>query len=209
MAPRTYNVESRRRQQAERRSRIAAATAELHAARGVGATSYADIAERAGVSLPTVYSHFPDQDELLSACTGHVAGQAPALPVAEILAAGGLPAAVDLLVAAHEKQHLHFEPWLAKREDGVIPFLAALSASAREERAALVAAVLDRHLGAGDHRETIAAWETLLSFDTWHRMVRGHRLPRAAVRRLLAQCLLNLARPAAPPARPTRKRKQS
>lgn len=206
MAPRTYNAESRRRQQAERRSRIAAATAELHAARGVGATSYADIAERAGVSLPTVYSHFPGQDDLLAACTGHVAGQAPALPVTEILAASDLAAAVELLLAAHERQHLHFEPWLAKREDGVIPFLAALSASAREERAALVAAVLDRHLGAGDHRETIAAWETLLSFDTWHRMVRGHRLPRAAVRRLLAQCLLTLARPARP-ARPTRKRK--
>src|SRR5574340_1224790 len=102
MATRTYNAESRRRKQAELKARIAAAAAELHAAKGGSATSYADIAKHAGVSLPTVYSHFPTRHELFQGCTAHVAGKAPALPVETILAAPDLPAAADLLAAAME-----------------------------------------------------------------------------------------------------------
>ena len=55
MPPRPYDNASRQLQQAELKSRIAAAAAELHASQGALATSYAQIAERAGVSLPTVY----------------------------------------------------------------------------------------------------------------------------------------------------------
>ena len=194
MSPRKYNAESRRRKQAERKAKIAAATAELHAAQGVVATSYAEIAQCAGVSLPTVYSHFPTREALLGGCTGHVAAAAPALPIERILAADELSVAAGMLVTAMERQHLHFEPWLAKREDGVIPFLADMSAGVREQNAALVARLLERHLGPGERRDMIAGWESLLSFDLWHRLVRGHRLPRPAARRVLVQLLLALAR---------------
>jgi AcrR family transcriptional regulator len=195
MATRSYNVESRRRKQGELKARIAAAAAELHAVKGGGATSYADIAKHAGVSLPTVYSHFPTRHELFQGCTAHVAGQAPALPVEKILAASDLPAAAELLVAAMEQQHLHFEPWLAWREDGVIPLLAEMSAGIREGQAALVGRLLKRHLGPGARREIIAGWESVLSFDLWHRLVRQHGLPRPAARRVLVQCLLAISGP--------------
>ena len=202
MAPRSYNPETRRRQQAERKARIAAATAELHAVKGVVATSYAEIASRAGISLPTVYSYFPTRQELLQGCTGHVAAQAPPLPVERILALDNLHAAAELLVSATERQHLHFEPWLSKREDGVIPFLAEMSTGMRRAQAELVARVLRRHLGPGARRELVAAWESVLSFDFWHRLARGPGLPRAAARRILVQCLLALAE-AQPAGRPT------
>ncbi len=195
MATRAYNSESRLRKQAERKAKIAASAAALHARQGANATSYAEIAAAAKVSLPTVYAHFPTQRELLQGCTRHVAAGAPALPVERVLAATGLPAAALLLMDAIEQQHLHFEPWLAWREDRVISFLAELSGDTRDELSALIAQVLKRHLGPGEHREAVAGWESALSFDFWHRLSRGHRLPRAAVRRVIAHSLLAIARP--------------
>lgn len=209
MSPRAYNAESRRRQQAERKARIAAATAGLHAQKGVAGTSYADIARQAGVSLPTVYSHFPTQDELLRGCTAHVAARAPGIPLQVVLVAADLPAAADLLVASMERVHLHFEPWLARREDGVVPFLAAASAALCRDRTALVARVLERHLGSGSRPELEAAWESLLSFDFWHRLVRAHGLSRAAARRVIVQCLLSLAAPASSAMLSSRRRNSS
>ena len=197
MATRTYNSGSRLRKQAELRQRIAAAAAAIHARKGALATSYADIAAEAKVSLPTVYAHFPSLDALLDGCTRHVAAQAPALPVDAILAAATLDDAAQRLVDAMEQQHLHFEPWLSWREDRVIPFLATLAGHVRDELASLVGRVLRQHCGPGAHRESIAAWETALSFDAWHCLARGHRLSRPAVRRAIHQCLRATAPPQA------------
>jgi len=208
MTPRRYNPTNRRRQQAERKARIAAATAELHSTQGVAGTSYAEIAARAGVSLPTVYSHFPTQDELLQGCTSHVVARAPSLPAERILAADDLTVAAQRLVAAMERQHLHFEPWLARREDGVVPFLAQMSAGMRRAQSEFVDRLLEQHLGPGERHELIAGWESLLSFDLWHRLVRGHGLSRAATRRIILQGLLALAEdpPAAKPVPPPRRK---
>ena len=191
MATRTrpYNAENRQRKQAELRVRIAEAAAALHARKGALATSYADIASEAKVSLPTVYAHYPTLDTLLDGCTRHVAGRAPVLPVDAILAAKSLRAAAEQLVDAMEQQHLHYEPWLSWREDRAIPFLADLAAHVRESSAALIARVVRQHRGPGAHRETVSAWETALSFDAWHRLARGHGLSRAAVRRTILQWL--------------------
>lgn len=53
---------------ARTRAAIVAAARELHAARGLAATSWDDIADRAGVSAATVYRHFPSTAELIPAC---------------------------------------------------------------------------------------------------------------------------------------------
>ena len=189
MATRTYNAENRQRKQAELRAHIAEAAAALHARKGALATSYADIAAEAKVSLPTVYAHYPTLDALLDGCTRHVGARAPVFPVDEILPAKSLRAAAERLFDAMEQQHLHYEPWLAWREDRAIPFLAQLAAHVREASTGLIARVIRQHRGPGPHREMVAAWETALSFDTWHRLARGHRLPRAAVRRTILQWL--------------------
>jgi AcrR family transcriptional regulator len=54
------------------RERIMRATMELHDERGPAATTFADIAERAGVGQATVYRHFPTLGELVRNCGMHV-----------------------------------------------------------------------------------------------------------------------------------------
>jgi len=198
---RAYNIETRRMQQAELKAGIAAATVELHADKGAIATSYADIARHAGVSLPTVYKHFPTLDELLQGCTSHVIAKAPQFPAEEILAVPDLPAAAESLVAAMEQQHLYFEPWFAWREDRVLPFLAKVTDGFRKMQSGFLAKLLAQFLGKGVRREAVAGWESVLSFDMWYRLVRSHGLPRPAARRVLVKCLLAIIEPA--PASPT------
>jgi AcrR family transcriptional regulator len=63
---------------ARTRQRIVDAARELHAEQGIAATSWDDIAARAGVGVGTVYRHFPSLDELIPAC-GEVTMQVIAL----------------------------------------------------------------------------------------------------------------------------------
>ncbi|MEJ6023542.1 TetR/AcrR family transcriptional regulator [Ramlibacter sp. PS4R-6] len=205
MAPRAYNSETRKQQQAALKARIAEAAVQLHAEKGVLGTSYADVAQRAGVSLPTVYNHFPTQDDLIGACTGHAASLAPELPVGDMLAAPTLAAAAEMLADAMDRMHLYFEPWMAWGERRVIPTLQQILDGERRQLTGLIAQLLAAHLGAGDHREAAATWETLLSFDFWHRLVREHKLARTAARRQVVQLLLAAAGPlpaASPSPRP-------
>ncbi len=61
-------MERRREATEETRRRILEATLGLHSERGVFGTSWKDIAERADVSVATVYKHFPSLEELVPAC---------------------------------------------------------------------------------------------------------------------------------------------
>jgi AcrR family transcriptional regulator len=64
-----YNLKRRAERQQETRLRIARATLELHEILGPALTTRTAIAERAGVTRPTVYSHFPDDLSLGKACS--------------------------------------------------------------------------------------------------------------------------------------------
>lgn len=74
---RPYTLKRRAEQQEETRRRIVDAAVELHTTRGPAQTSVQAIADRAGVTRPTVYAHFPDSRSLLMACSGHVAATMP------------------------------------------------------------------------------------------------------------------------------------
>src|SRR4051794_33397995 len=65
-----YELKKRAERQAQTRQRIVEATVDLHTEVGPAATTISAIAQRAGVQRHTVYSHFPDEDELLMACSG-------------------------------------------------------------------------------------------------------------------------------------------
>ncbi|MBZ9939384.1 TetR/AcrR family transcriptional regulator [Mesorhizobium sp. BR1-1-16] len=56
----------------ETRERILAATMQLHDEQGVAATSFVDIAKRAGIGAATVYRHFETPGALVRACGEHV-----------------------------------------------------------------------------------------------------------------------------------------
>jgi AcrR family transcriptional regulator len=195
VAPRAYNNENRLQQQVELKARIAAAAAALHKTQGAIATSYAQVAEQAGVSLPTVYKHFPTLDELVQACTAHVASLAPPFPAEAILEAPDLPSAVEALVAATDAMHAHFQPWMVWREQQRIPALAEMLARERAQMLLLCGALLASHLGAGEHRATAAWWEALLAFELRERVLSEHRQSRAAYRRTLVALLLAVAGP--------------
>jgi AcrR family transcriptional regulator len=74
---RTYELRRRAERQEETRRRIVAAAVELHSSVGPSRTTVQAIAERAGVTRPTVYAHFPDERSLFAACSGHVRASVP------------------------------------------------------------------------------------------------------------------------------------
>jgi AcrR family transcriptional regulator len=83
MSPRRYRLDRRAETTEETRRRIVQATQELHAQQGIYATSMTHIAERAGVSVGTVYHHFPTYQNAVSACAQHTAEMLP-LPTAQV-----------------------------------------------------------------------------------------------------------------------------
>lgn len=210
MPPRAYNNESRLQQQAELKTRIAAAAARLHAEKGALGTSWADIAQAAGVSLPTVYKHYPDFEALIPACTGHAAQLAPPLPVERILAAEDLAAAAQALAQACDQLNAYFEPWRAWGEAARIEPLARFQAQQRASFTGLCRQVLRRHLPAAAGLDEMAAqWQALLDFGFWHALVRQHGFSRAAARRHITHLLLAVTGPqpaAAPAPRPNRRK---
>ena len=84
---RKYELKARAESQQATRERIAGAASALHEEVGVGKTTVADIARRAGVQRLTVYNHFPDLDALLPACTAHYLRQHPRPDLAPAFAA--------------------------------------------------------------------------------------------------------------------------
>ena len=64
-----YELKKRAERQEETRLKIARAALELHESVGPALTTRSAIAQRAGVTRPTVYSHFPDDLSLGKACS--------------------------------------------------------------------------------------------------------------------------------------------
>lgn len=83
MSPRRYRLERRAETTEETRRRIVQATQELHARQGIVATTMTHIAERAGVSVGTVYHHFPTYQDAVAACAHRTAEMLP-LPTKDI-----------------------------------------------------------------------------------------------------------------------------
>lgn len=82
---RPYRLGRRAETSEETRQRLVEATFQLHSERGIAGTSMKDIAGRAGVSVGTVYHHFPTYAEAIVACGAYTAEHAPA-PTAAIFA---------------------------------------------------------------------------------------------------------------------------
>ncbi len=74
---RRYELKRRAERQAETRQRIVDATIGLHMTIGAAQTTISEIATRAGVGRVTIYRHFPDEETLFAACSGHYFSQHP------------------------------------------------------------------------------------------------------------------------------------
>jgi AcrR family transcriptional regulator len=74
---RVYNMRARQDSVEQTRLRITDATMRLHESVGPAATTVSAIADAAGVTRLTVYRHFPDDEALVTACSGHWRGLHP------------------------------------------------------------------------------------------------------------------------------------
>ena len=68
---RPYELRRRAETMAATRQRITDAAVDLHGSVGPARTTISAVAERAGVQRHTVYRHFPTEDDLFAACSGH------------------------------------------------------------------------------------------------------------------------------------------
>ena len=87
-ARRPYRLGRRAETSEETRQRLVEATFRLHGERGIAETSMKDIAERAGVSVGTVYHHFPSYADAITASVAGAVADA-GTPHVVMLSAGG------------------------------------------------------------------------------------------------------------------------
>ena len=188
---RTYELKRRAERQDETRRRIVEAAIELHTTLGPSRTTVKAVAERAGVTRPTVYAHFPDDRSLFQACSGHVrASVPPPEPAAwRSIADPGerLQTALRDLYGYYER----LEPLLEKvqRDAPVMPLVAEMNAyrvrHLEEIRDVLLEAWPARGAAKTRLRQAIGH---ALEFGTWQSLVRrqGCRSNDAAVRLMRA-----------------------
>ncbi|SNS11831.1 transcriptional regulator, TetR family [Noviherbaspirillum humi] len=172
MAPRPYNNALRKEVEAETLRRIVTATVALHAEKGATATSHADIAERAGVSVPTVYKYFPTKSALLPHCMGMASRDAPAIDPGAILAAPTRAECLARLVEAVYARHAYFHPWMrwTGADALALPELAQALQEGQAELAALARGVLEKALSCVLPETEMALVQVLLDYCTWQRL---------------------------------------
>ena len=157
MSPRQYNMGARAAAVAKTRTAIVLAARQLHVERGLVATSWDDIAERAGVSTATVYRHFPSLAELVPACAQTVFDLIQPLTPAQ---AAGVFASVER--AADRFEHIARSSahcyqagadWLhaAQRERDFLPELEAAMGVIEDSLRQLVTTAVGRRLTKADH----------------------------------------------------------
>ena len=170
MAPRAYDRRGRDAAMAAMRERITAAIADLHAEIGPSRTTYAMVARRADVAIPTVYKHFPTVAGMFAACIGHVSARTAALTVELFAAAPSTAERVARLVPALFERHRLFAPWLrwSRHETHLLPDMAVYFTKMRERHVRLIHEALAPTYGARPPRTYVALIETLTQFDAWH-----------------------------------------
>jgi AcrR family transcriptional regulator len=151
---------------AQTRRRIIDATRELHGEQGIAATSWDDIAARAGVGVGTVYRHFPSLDELIPAC-GEISMQiiAPPDPQAVPSLFDGVDAPAERIERLVREAFAIYErgaPQLRaiRNEPGVHPSVA----EAGEELEASLTALVDAVVESAADRAVVRA---MVDLGTW------------------------------------------
>jgi AcrR family transcriptional regulator len=178
-------LKTRAERQQETRRRIVEATAALHSEVGPARTTVTEIARRAGVRRLTVYNHFPDEVQLISACQQHFFTQlpppdlSPALALAEPDAR--LRAVLTLLYAWYRQGEDGFVPVLQDR--GSVPALdQVLQRVVDVPQAELAAALAAGFAPDGQLNPRVQATARLaLDFWTWQRFKREGLDDAAAV----------------------------
>jgi AcrR family transcriptional regulator len=195
MSPRNYDMSKRAAAVAQTRRRIVDATRELHTEQGIAATSWDDIAARAGVGVGTVYRHFPTLDELIPAC-GAISMQVVALPDPEdapsVFDGAGAPAErIERLVREAFAIYERGAPELrvVRNEPGVHASVAELGEQLETSLAALVDAA---GIGPADR----AVVRAMIDLGTWQALREQGLGPAEAVDAVSGMLAARPSRPA-------------
>jgi len=176
---RRYRKRRRAAQEDATRRRITEAAVDLHGSVGPAKTTVSAVAERAGVQRATVYRHFPDEEALFAACSGHWLGEHP-LPDLDAWAAIADPeerlrTALAELYAWFERGEAMLER--TTRDVAVVPALRpAMQRAAIWSEAAAETLVRGRRERGRRRRLARAAISHALSFPTWRSLVREQGL---------------------------------
>jgi AcrR family transcriptional regulator len=163
---RPYRLKERARRQEETRRRIAAATAALHAEVGPARTTIAEIARRAGVQRPTVYSNFPSEAQLFAACQAHFLAEHPPPDPSAALAVADPAERVRRVLLGLYAWYRETEAMTGntQRDRRLLPELDAVLAESADRR-------LDQLAGALAQGAAARALARLaLDFSTWQRL---------------------------------------
>jgi len=170
MSPRKYEMTRRSAAVEQTRARIVAATVAAHRDLGIDATSWDEIARRAGVGVGTVYRHFPSLDQLLPAC-GEVVARTLALPAADdvrdlFAGASGTRARIERLVAQVFGIYQRGAPFIdnIRRERGQLPQLEDFHQQIEETLDALAREALQPFTPGRQAGEVVRA---LIDLPTW------------------------------------------
>jgi len=205
--PRPYRKTRRAELEEQTRRRITESTVALHGELGPARTSISAVAERAGVRRSTVYRHFPDEEALFAACSGHWRAQNPP-PDPRAWAAIADPgertrAALGELYAFYERTEGMFTSLL--RDEPLVPIVHRLLGDFRGYLRSIQEVLMaGRGLRGHAARRTRAALGHALAFPTWRSLAREQGLPGGEVVALMDALVAGAAaaRPAAPAGSP-------
>ncbi len=179
------------------REQIVAATVEAHRELGIQATSFDEIARRAGVGVGTVYRHFRSLDELLPAC-GQTVVETMALPTTDEIpgafeCARSARARIEVLVRLVFGVYERAAPFVhnIRHERDQLPQLEPWHRMIEDTLHALLAEAL-RQLTLGPEQ-----WETvraLLDLGTWQAF-RQRELSDEEIHATVAQLIYSAVRP--------------
>jgi AcrR family transcriptional regulator len=187
---REYHLKERAQQQAETRRRIIEAVVALHEEVGPARTTVVEIADRAQVSRPTVYSHFPDERSLIRACSTH---WSLANPRPDPAAWKQIADPQQRLRMALEQLYAYYAPrerMLANvlRDSTLIPSLS----EALQHTIGPYSKAAAETLASGwesrprDRRKQLAVLKLALQFHTWQALTRSGGLTNEEAARLMA-----------------------
>lgn len=183
--PRKYELKQRATKQEQTRQRIVEAAVALHESLGPAHTTISAIAERAGVQRLTVYRHFPDDESVFRACTGHWHALHPAPDPAGWTAVADPSARLRLALTELYAFFREGEPMLASaaRDLPHVPVLAKVVAETETPyREQVCHTLITGWTTEGTRREVVtAAIGHAASFPTWQSLVRAHGLADAEV----------------------------
>jgi AcrR family transcriptional regulator len=193
---RTYELKRRAERQQETRQRIVEAAVELHTTIGPSQTTVTAVAERAGVTRPTVYAHFPDARSLFQACSGHVRARVPPPDPSAWRSISDPGERLETALRELYGYYERLEPLLEniQRDAAVMPIVAEMNAYRVRYLEEIRDLLLQGWPTRGGARARLArAIGHALEFRTWQSLVRrqGCRTDQAA------QLMVALARAAA------------